>query len=164
MSTTAHDGLDRRLARTPLAIVGMSSLFPGSTNAEDYWKNIVGRVDSITEVPADHWDPQEHYSADRTSPDKTYATRGGFLDPVPFHPIEFGIPPAQLEVTDVLQLLSLVVARDVLRDAQADQEWYDRQRTGVVLGVTGANQLTQPLSARLQTPALKRAALSMGLG
>ncbi|MBL0888510.1 type I polyketide synthase, partial [Myceligenerans indicum] len=163
MSTTTHDGLDRRLARTPLAIVGMSSLFPGSTSTESYWNNIVDRVDSITEVPADHWDPDDHYSADRTAPDKTYATRGGFLDPVPFHPIDFGIPPAQLEVTDVLQLLSLVVARDVLHDAHADQEWYDRRRTGVVLGVTGANQLTQPLSARLQTPALKRAALSMGL-
>lgn len=155
--------LDRRLARTPLAIVGLSSLFPGSSTISEFWNNVVDGVDSITEVPTGHWDVAEHYSPDRSAPDKTYATRGGFLDPVPFHPIDFGIPPSQLEVTDVLQLLSLVVARDVLSDARADEPWFDRSRTGVVLGVTGANQLTQPLSARLQGPAIKNAARSMGL-
>ncbi|RII96383.1 beta-ketoacyl synthase N-terminal-like domain-containing protein, partial [Clavibacter michiganensis] len=156
--------LDRRLARTPLAVVGISSLFPGSSDVEGFWNGIVDRVDSIRDIPEWHWDVDDHYSADRSAPDKTYAKRGGFIDPVPFHPIEFGIPPAQLDVTDVLQLLSLVVTRDVLEDARAEGSgWYDRERTGIVLGVTGANQLTQPLSARLQTPAVRRAARSIGL-
>ena len=156
--------LDRRLARTPLAVVGISSLFPGSSDVEGFWNGIVDRVDSIRDIPEWHWDVADHYSADRSAPDKTYAKRGGFIDPVPFHPIEFGIPPAQLDVTDVLQLLSLVVTRDVLEDARAEGSgWFDRERTGIVLGVTGANQLTQPLSARLQTPAVRRAARSIGL-
>ncbi|MFF7128610.1 hypothetical protein [Streptomyces sp. NPDC008240] len=80
------------------------------------------------------------------------------------NPLEFGLPPNTLEVTDVLQLLSLVVARDVPKDAGADHDWYDATRTGAVLGVTGANQLTQPLTARLQTPVLKEVVRSCGLG
>ncbi|OUE22979.1 Phenolphthiocerol synthesis polyketide synthase type I Pks15/1 [Clavibacter michiganensis] len=165
MDDTADAGtLDRRLARTPLAVVGLSSLFPGSTDVEGFWNGIVDRVDAIRDIPDWHWDVEDHYSPDRTAPDKTYARRGGFIDPVPFHPIDFGIPPSQLDVTDVLQLLSLVVTRDLLRDAGTDAgDWYDAARTGVVLGVTGANQLTQPLSARLQTPAIMRAARSVGL-
>jgi len=165
MDDTADAGtLDRRLARTPLAVVGLSSLFPGSTDVEGFWNGIVDRVDAIRDIPDWHWDVEDHYSPDRTAPDKTYARRGGFIDPVPFHPIDFGIPPSQLDVTDVLQLLSLVVTRDLLRDAGTDAgDWYDAARTGVVLGVTGANQLTQPLSARLQTPAILRAARSVGL-
>jgi phytoene dehydrogenase-like protein len=98
----------------------------------------------------------EYLDANGYSDKFRYCRRGGFMPDVPFNPLEFGMPPNTLEVTDVLQLLSLVVAREVLDDAGATGgAWYDPSRTGVVLGITGANQLTQPLSARLQTPVIK---------
>ncbi|HEY5835060.1 beta-ketoacyl synthase N-terminal-like domain-containing protein, partial [Streptomyces sp.] len=155
--------LDRRLARDPIAIVGLSALFPKSANLREFWGNVMSAADCIEEVPAGHWDVNEHYDPDPSAPDKTYAKRGGFMPNVPFNPLEFGLPPNTLEVTDVLQLLSLVVARDVLKDADAGQSWYDPSRTGVILGITGANQLTQPLSARLQTPVIKEVVRSCGL-
>ncbi|OIJ85280.1 type I polyketide synthase [Streptomyces colonosanans] len=155
--------LDRRLARDPIAIVGLSGLFPKSQNVREFWANVVTAADCTTEVPAGHWDVDEFYDPDPSVPDKTYAKRGGFIPDVPFNPLEFGLPPNTLEVTDVLQLLSLTVTRDVLKDAGADQGWYDPKRTGVVLGITGANQLTQPLTARLQSPVLKEVIRSCGL-
>ncbi|MFG2936833.1 SDR family NAD(P)-dependent oxidoreductase [Streptomyces sp. NPDC048282] len=155
--------LDRRLARDPIAVVGLSALYPKSRDLREFWANVVSAADCIEDVPATHWDVSEHYDSDPAAPDKTYSRRGGFIPDVPFNPLEFGLPPNTLEVTDVLQLLSLVVARDLLKDAGADQGWYDASRTGVVLGVTGANQLTQPLSARLQTPVLKEVVRSCGL-
>ncbi|MFD4596527.1 SDR family NAD(P)-dependent oxidoreductase [Streptomyces sp. NPDC058464] len=155
--------LDRRLARDPIAVVGLSALYPKSRDLREFWANVVSAADCIEDVPATHWDVSEHYDSDPAAPDKTYSRRGGFIPDVPFNPLEFGLPPNTLEVTDVLQLLSLVVARDLLKDAGADQDWYDASRTGVVLGVTGANQLTQPLSARLQTPVLKEVVRSCGL-
>jgi len=88
---------------------------------------------------------------------------------VEFSPLEFGMPPNQLEVTSTMQTLSLGVARDLLRDAGArdvdgrDADWYDAGRTGVVLGTTGPVPLTHPLAARLSTPVLREAAQSMGL-
>ncbi|MFD5799150.1 beta-ketoacyl synthase N-terminal-like domain-containing protein, partial [Streptomyces diastatochromogenes] len=163
MNASHPSDLDRRLARDPIAIVGLSALYPKSRDLREFWANVVSAADCIEDVPATHWDVSEHYDPDPAAPDKTYAKRGGFIPTVPFNPLEFGLPPNTLEVTDVLQLLSLVVARDVLKDAGADQDWYDASRTGVVLGVTGANQLTQPLTARLQTPVLKEVVRSCGL-
>ncbi|MBL1102118.1 type I polyketide synthase [Streptomyces coffeae] len=156
-------GLDRRLVRDPIAIVGLAALYPKALDLRAFWDNVISAADCIEDVPRSHWDVREHYDPDPTAPDKTYAKRGGFIPDVAFNPLEFGLPPNTLEVTDVLQLLSLVVARDLLKDAGADQPWYDRSRTGVVLGITGANQLTQPLTARLQTPVVKEVVRSCGL-
>ncbi|WP_346139957.1 beta-ketoacyl synthase N-terminal-like domain-containing protein, partial [Streptomyces virens] len=163
MNPSQQRTLDRRLARDPIAIVGLSALYPKARNLREYWSNVVAAADCTTEVPATHWDVEEFYDPDPAAPDKTYAKRGGFIPDVPFNPLEFGLPPNTLEVTDVLQLLSLVVTRDLLKDAGADREWYDPSRTGVVLGITGANQLTQPLTARLQSPVLKEVVRSCGL-
>ncbi|MDJ0394204.1 SDR family NAD(P)-dependent oxidoreductase [Rhodococcus sp. G-MC3] len=174
-STTGSDIFeDRRLARNPIAIVGMSGLFPKATSHREYWQNIVDGVDCTEEVPASRWSLDDYFDADRTAPDKTYSRRGAFLPDVDFDPLEFGMPPNQLEVTSTMQTLSLGVARDLLIDAGATgrtesgrdvtySSWYDPVRTGVVLGTTGPVPLMHPLAARLSTPILKEAARSCGL-
>ncbi|MFG1795959.1 SDR family NAD(P)-dependent oxidoreductase [Nocardia sp. NPDC049149] len=155
---------DRRLARNPIAIVGMSGLLPNAHNHREYWQNIVDGVDCTTEVPASRWNLDDYFDADPDAPDKTYSRRGAFLPDIEFDPLEFGLPPNQLEVTSTMQTLSLGVARDLLIDAGAvDSTWYDPGRTGVVLGTTGPVPLMHPLAARLSTPVLKEAARSVGL-
>ncbi|WP_280408009.1 type I polyketide synthase [Nocardia brasiliensis] len=155
---------DRRLARNPIAIVGMSGLLPNAHNHREYWQNIVDGVDCTTEVPASRWSLDDYFDADPDAPDKTYSRRGAFLPDIEFDPLEFGLPPNQLEVTSTMQTLSLGVARDLLTDAGAvDSAWYDPDRTGVVLGTTGPVPLMHPLAARLSTPVLKDAARSVGL-
>ncbi|MGK8504623.1 SDR family NAD(P)-dependent oxidoreductase [Nocardia asiatica] len=155
---------DRRLARNPIAIVGMSGLLPNAHNHREYWQNIVDGVDCTTEVPGSRWSLDDYFDADPAAPDKTYSRRGAFLPDIEFDPLEFGLPPNQLEVTSTMQTLSLGVARDLLRDAGAvDSDWYDASRTGVVLGTTGPVPLMHPLAARLSTPVLKEAARSVGL-
>ena len=42
----------------PIAIVGMAAMMPGAPNLDTYWRNIVGGVDAVTEVPASRWDPE----------------------------------------------------------------------------------------------------------
>ncbi|WP_433664421.1 SDR family NAD(P)-dependent oxidoreductase [Nocardia sp. CA-128927] len=155
---------DRRLARNPIAIVGMSGLLPNAHNHREYWQNIVDGVDCTTEVPTSRWSLDDYFDADQDAPDKTYSRRGAFLPDIEFDPLEFGLPPNQLEVTSTMQTLSLGVARDLLIDAGAvDSSWYDADRTGVVLGTTGPVPLMHPLAARLSTPVLKEAARSVGL-
>ncbi|MGV9664287.1 beta-ketoacyl synthase N-terminal-like domain-containing protein [Nocardia niigatensis] len=155
---------DRRLARDPIAIVGMSGLLPKARNHREYWQNIVDGVDCTEDVPASRWSLDDYYDADPATPDKTYSRRGAFLPDVDFDPLEFGLPPNQLEVTSTMQTLSLGVARDLLADAGATgSSWYDPARTGVVLGTTGPVPLMHPLAARLSTPVLKEAARSVGL-
>ncbi|WP_432855224.1 SDR family NAD(P)-dependent oxidoreductase [Amycolatopsis sp. CA-161197] len=154
----------RRLADNPIAIVGLSGLFPMARNFRDFWQNVVDAADCTSEVPPSRWNLDDYYDPDPAAPDKTYCRRGGFVPEVPFSTTEFGLPPNQLEVTTVVQLLSLLVARNVLADAGAvGSEWYRPERTGVVLGVAGPTTLSHPLAARLSTPVLKEVVRSCGL-
>ncbi|GAA2402382.1 hypothetical protein GCM10010191_07310 [Actinomadura vinacea] len=130
----------------------------------DFWQNIVDAADCVEDVPASRWRVEDYYDPDPDAPDKTYSTRGGFVPDVAFDPLEWGLPPNQLEVTTAVQMLSLMVARDLLRDARATgSDWYDPARTGVVLGVAGPTTLSHPLAARLSTPVLKSVVRSCGL-
>src|SRR5690606_34127928 len=97
------------------------------------------------------------------APDKIYVDRGGFLDPIDFDPMRWGVPPSILPATDSTQLLSLVVADRALRDAFGDGEELDRDRVSVMLGVTGAQKLLGEMNSRLQRPIWARALREMGM-
>ncbi|WP_433192150.1 SDR family NAD(P)-dependent oxidoreductase [Nocardia sp. CA-107356] len=158
------DFADRRLARTPIAIVGMSGLFPMARTHREYWQNVFVGTDCTQDVPESRWSVTDYYDPDPAARDKTYSRRGGFLPNIEFDPVEFGLPPNQLGITSTMQLLSLGVARDLLLDAGAPgSTWYAPSRTGVVLGTTGAVPLTHPLAARLSTPVLKEVVRSCGM-
>jgi len=153
----------------PLAIVGISCLFPKADDLQSYWANIKNGVNAITPVPAGtHWNAADYFDADPKSPDRTYARSGGFLSPVNFNPMEFGIAPKDIEATDTTQLLSLVGAHRALADAgyaagnNAGRK-FDRERTSVILGVTGALELVIPLGARLGHPIWRRALKDAGV-
>lgn len=147
-----------------IAIIGMAALFPQARSLQEYWQNIIEQRDCITDVPSTHWDVDDYYDADPNAPDKTYSKRGGFLPTVEFDPLQFGLPPATLEVTDTSQLLGLLVARQLLEDAgYGPDRDFDRSRTAVVLGVTGPQKLSNPLNSRLQYPTWKRVLRASGL-
>jgi acyl transferase domain-containing protein/acyl carrier protein len=158
---------------SPLAIIGIGCLFPGSSDLAGFWANIVNRVDAIRDVPPTHWSAEDYLSADPRAPDRVYAARGGFLDPVPFNPVAFGIPPGNLEATDSSQLLGLLVAQQALADCgytitngerpANGARTIDRSRISVILGVTGTLELVIPLGARLGHPIWRRALREAGV-
>ena len=157
--------INRQLQHNPIAIVGMASLLPKARNLREYWQNIVNKIDCITDVPSTHWSVEDYYDPNpRTTEDKTYCKRGGFLPEVDFNPMEFGIPPSILEVTDVSQLLSLLVAKEAMEDAgYGEKREFNREMVGVILGVAMAKQLGMPLSARLEYPIWEKVLKSSGL-
>ena len=95
----------------PLAIVGIGCLFPKANDASSYWTNIRDGVDAITDIPDTHWKPEDYFDADPGTPDMTYACRGGFIDPLDFDPLLYGLSPNNIEATDTTQLLGMAVAR-----------------------------------------------------
>jgi polyketide-type polyunsaturated fatty acid synthase PfaA len=152
------------LQTTPIAIIGTAGIFAQAHNVQEYWEHILHKVDCITDVPPSRWDIDAYYDPDPSAPDKTYCKRGGFIPDIDFNPMEFGLPPNILEVTDVSQLLALVVARDLLAGAgYGPDRDFDRSRVGVILGVAGGQKLITPLSARLQYPVWERVLKSCGL-
>ncbi|GIU52130.1 type I polyketide synthase [Shewanella sp. KT0246] len=154
--------LNKRLKDMPIAIVGMASIFANSRYLNKFWDLISEKIDAITEVPDTHWRAEDYFDADKSTPDKSYCKRGGFIPEVDFNPMEFGLPPNILELTDTSQLLSLVIAKEVLADAGVTSE-YDTDKIGITLGVGGGQKINASLTARLQYPVLKKVFKSSGL-
>jgi acyl transferase domain-containing protein len=157
--------ISHQLRKTPVAIIGMASIFAQAKNLEEYWQNILNKIDAVTDVPASRWSVEDYYDPDPSKPDKSYCKRGGFIPDIDFDPTEFGLPPNILEVTDVSQLLSLVVARDALNDAgYGEGREFKRDTTGVILGVVGvSSKIYVPLTSRLQYPVWERVLKASGL-
>jgi acyl transferase domain-containing protein/NAD(P)H-dependent flavin oxidoreductase YrpB (nitropropane dioxygenase family)/NADP-dependent 3-hydroxy acid dehydrogenase YdfG/acyl carrier protein len=120
-----------------VAIIGMSCMMPKAADLEAYWSNIVNKVDAITEIPADRFDWRQYYDPDVRARDKIHSKWGGFLDPVPFDPARYGMPPSSLSSIEPLQLLVLEAVRQALDDAGYARRPFPRERTGIVAGVGG---------------------------
>ena len=77
-----------------VAIIGMSCLFPGAPDVDTYWRNILGKVDAVTDPPPEAWDADIYYDPDFADTDATYCKRGGYLGALAsFDPLAHGIPP-----------------------------------------------------------------------
>jgi acyl transferase domain-containing protein len=163
-TTKIKNEINAKLRTTNIAIIGMASIFPQAKNLQEYWENIIQKVDCITDVPASRWKIDDYYDPDPKAADKTYCKRGGFLPDIDFNPMEFGLPPNILEVTDISQLLGLVVAKDAIEDAgYGASRQFNHERTGVTLGVAIGRQLAVPLGARLQYPMWEKVLRNSGL-
>jgi acyl transferase domain-containing protein/NAD(P)H-dependent flavin oxidoreductase YrpB (nitropropane dioxygenase family)/NAD(P)-dependent dehydrogenase (short-subunit alcohol dehydrogenase family) len=130
-----------RASGEPIAIVGMACLFPQADNVQKYWQNICNRVNAVTEVPPERWRVEDYFSENRLEPDRVYSRWGGFLGKVIFDPLKWRIPPASLASIEPVQLLSLEVAAQALRDAGYDRRSFARERTGVLFAVAGSHDL-----------------------
>ncbi|MEX1174717.1 MAG: beta-ketoacyl synthase N-terminal-like domain-containing protein, partial [Mycobacterium sp.] len=146
----------------PVAVVGMTAIYPGGSGLEGFWRTITGGHDAIGEVPPSHWLIDDYFDADPKAPDKTYCKRGGFIDPVLFDPVRFGLPPNALPSTDSAQLLALIAARQVLDAATRGGE-IDLDRVDVVLGVASTTELVVQMGSRMQRPIWRKALLENGL-
>lgn len=147
-----------------IAIIGKAGIFAKAANASEFWNNVINKTDCITDVPPSRWSVDDYYDPDPKAPDKVYSKRGGFIPDIDFDPMEFGLPPNILEVTDTSQLLGLVVARDLLMDAgYGPDKAFNREKVGVILGVAGGLKLITPLASRLQYPVWEKVLKSAGL-
>jgi acyl transferase domain-containing protein/NAD(P)H-dependent flavin oxidoreductase YrpB (nitropropane dioxygenase family)/acyl carrier protein len=170
--SSASTDLVRRLAdravavraepdRVPLpldiAIVGMASMFPGSSTVDEFWTSIVDGVNSITEVPASRWEPDLYFDPEATTVGagrKTPSKWGGFLSAVGFDPLAYGIPPTSLAAIEPVQLLSLEVATRALADAGYGDREFDRSRASVIFGAENGNDLSGAYGMRAMLPQL----------
>jgi len=143
----------RTVRPVDVAIVGMATLLPRAPDVTRFWENVLAKVDAVTEIPAERWDWRRYYDPDPRARDKVYSKWGGFLDPVPFDPTAYGMPPNSLRSIEPLQLLTLEVVRAALADAGYLDRPFPRERTGVVMGVGGGSgDLGQQYAVRSSLP------------
>jgi hypothetical protein len=154
------------MTQVPIAVVGVSALFPGSTDAHSgFWRDILAGRDLITDVPADAL-------ADRGllrprslgKPDKTYAKRGAFLPEVPSTPWSSvsrraSSPPR----TPRSSSPDRRPARPRRRHAGQFAEARSRAHLSVILGVTSGQELLGSMVSRLQRPVWLKALRDAGI-
>lgn len=121
----------------PIAIVGMSCIFPGAPSITEFWNNIIDGVDCVREATPEEWDAE--FYRNKTGFGQIYCTRGGFITEYSeFNPLEFGIMPASLRGADPDQFICLKAAADALRDAGYNPRTFDGEKAEVVIGRTMA--------------------------
>ncbi len=134
-------GARRRSGGERIAIVGMACCFPGAPDLASFWACVLRGADAVRDVPESRWSPSLFYDPDRRAPDRLYARRGAFLEPIRFDPLRYGIPPATVTHLEPVQLLALETARRALEDAGFDRHPFPRERTSVIFGSSGIHDL-----------------------
>jgi acyl transferase domain-containing protein/NAD(P)H-dependent flavin oxidoreductase YrpB (nitropropane dioxygenase family)/NAD(P)-dependent dehydrogenase (short-subunit alcohol dehydrogenase family) len=142
-------------APADVAIVGASCLVPGANDIDSFWRNLLEGRGAITEIPAARWDWRLFYDERPGARDRIVSKWGGFVDPIPFDPLRFGIPPKSLHAITPPQLLALELTRRALADAgfeDARPAPAVRERTSVVFAIGNTADLEQLYMTRATLP------------
>ena len=125
------------MSQNQIAIVGMGCRFPGANNPAEFWADILACHSHFEEIPAERWDAHEFYSSNRRGHDTTYSRKAALLaDARSFAARHFGISKRRADQMDPQQRLMLEVTREAIQDAGLEGRDYNRQKTGVFLGVS----------------------------
>lgn len=123
----------------PIAIIGVGCRFPQADDAAQYWRNISESRACFTDIPRDRWDHRTFFNANQREIDKAWTASGGFINGFKKFPaLHFGIAPRRLEVMDPQQRLLIEATRVALMDAGYDDRPFNREKTGVFMGVSVA--------------------------
>ena len=120
----------------PIAIVGMSGVFPGCRDLDAFWRNLNEGKDLITRAPDERW----YFSAESLKPGSRAAQFeapwGGFIpDLDKFDPLFFDISPREAELMDPQQRLFLQTVWHTLEDAGYKKSDFAGTKTGIFAGV-----------------------------
>ncbi len=117
-----------------VAIIGFSGKFPGATNVDVFWKNLVEGKECIEQLPEEELIAAGVDSSDLNNPQ--YVKAGAFLEDVEFFDAEFfGYNPREAEYADPQQRHLLECAWTAFEHAGYDIE---RFRAPVGVFVSGA--------------------------
>lgn len=105
-------------SHTEFAIIGLAGKYPKSDNIELYWENLKNGNDCVSEVPKNRWNQDVYYDYDKSTPNKTYAKWGGFIEGVEdFDPKFFKVSPAEATIMDPQERLFLECVYHAIEDA-----------------------------------------------
>lgn len=127
----------------PIAIVGISGLYPQADTLERYWENLKSGKTCITKIPANRWSLDSFYEPkiqEAVDKGKSYSQWGGFLDSFAhFDPLFFNISPREAKQMDPQERLFLQAAWQAMENAGYTRsilkEVYHK-RVGVFAGIT----------------------------
>jgi PfaB family protein len=118
--------------KIPIAVVGMSGLFPGAHDLDAFWQNIVNKKDAAIEVPPGRWiaglDDMVH---PEPMPDKAFSKRACLIQDFAFAAQDFDLDQDVLNGLDPLHQMALHVGRNALSSCNISS--IDKKNIGIVL-------------------------------
>ncbi len=125
-------------ASMDIAIIGVSGRYPQAGNIQEFWNNLQGGTDCITEIPKDRWNHSLYFDEDKNKPGKTSCKWGGFIEDVDqFDPLFFNIALQEAEIMDPMTRLFLETVWNLFEDSGYTRETLEREyqsRVGVYVG------------------------------
>ena len=147
----------------PIAVVGYSCILPGGENVTESWEMIQQGLDNIAELPDDRVDVTAYYDPNKTTKDKIYCTRGGFIPDFDFDPREFGLNMFQMEDCDVNQTISLLKVKEALNHANVPLNDGKKKNIGCVLGIGGGLKASNEFYSRLNYVVVEKVLRKAGM-
>ncbi|MBB4952061.1 amino acid adenylation domain-containing protein [Agrobacterium vitis] len=119
----------------PVAIIGISGMFPQSPDLERFWQNLDAGRDLITEVPQERWDWRAF--TEKSLQGKQAGRWGGFVADVDrFDADFFNLSPREAMVMDPQQRLFAETVWKSIEDAGYSPASLAGSRTGLFAGVS----------------------------
>ncbi|MEO1838983.1 MAG: polyketide synthase, partial [Candidatus Lambdaproteobacteria bacterium] len=147
----------------PIAVIGLSCLFPEAKTPEDYWKNLLQEKDSCTSAAAADLDADtsRFFAEKKGTPDKYYCARGGYIDDFNMDPDGYLLSAETIEKLGATFQWPLHVAREALRDSGYIENTKILKECGIVLGnlsfpTKASNHLLLPLYQKVIEPHLQK--------
>ena len=117
---------------TRIAIVSAAGIFPGATDLEQFWQNIVDGRSAIHPVPAERWPvPPETVYDPTAHPDKARSLNAGLIQAFSFDAEGFDLPADTLAALDPMHHLVLETGRRAWQACRRDT--VDTQRVDIIL-------------------------------
>lgn len=121
----------------PIAIVGMSCVFPGASDLDEYWDLLSNGRDAVNKVPESRWDLDAWYDQNPASPGRINTQYGGFIEGVEYFDAKFfGIPKTEAKAMDPGQRILLQQVWKALEHASIPPDSLKGSNTGFFVGMS----------------------------
>lgn len=129
--------------REPIAIIGISGIYPQAATLDEFWKNLESGRNCVSEIPPERWSLDGFYVPDveqAIAQGKSYSKWGGFIEQfAQFEPLFFNISPREALNMDPQERLFLQEAWRALENAgytRNDLKHRFQRKVGVFAGIT----------------------------
>ncbi|GFE86020.1 SDR family NAD(P)-dependent oxidoreductase [Steroidobacter agaridevorans] len=129
--------------REPIAIIGISGIYPQAPTLEEFWKNLESGRNCVSEIPPERWSLDGFYVPDveqAIAQGKSYSKWGGFIEQfAQFEPLFFNISPREALNMDPQERLFLQEAWRAMENAgytRNDLKHRFQRKVGVFAGIT----------------------------
>jgi len=119
-----------------IAVIGMSCLFPGAKNPQEFFQNLLDGKDSTSDAGKEQMgvDPDLFLADKKGIADKYYSKRGGFIRGFDFDASGYELPAESLQQLDPIYQWPLYVAKQALKDSGYLGQQDLLKKCGLVLG------------------------------